>query len=77
MDTGIVQRIFREHFETYRRAHPVGARERWAAWNILTCRTPAQGFHIDACPQGDYRVLLHNSCKHRSCPRCGATETEL
>ncbi len=55
----------------------MGARDRWAAWNILTCRTPAQGFHVDACPQGDYRVLLHNSCKHRSCPQCGATETEL
>jgi hypothetical protein len=32
---------------------------------------------MDACPQGHYRVLLHNSCKHRSCPQCGATDTEL
>jgi hypothetical protein len=77
MEAGIVQRIFRDHFAAYQREHPVGARERWAAWNILTCRTPAQGFHVDACPTGDYRVLLHNSCKHRSCPQCGATETEL
>lgn len=77
MEAGIVQAIFRDHFEAYQREHPVGARERWAAWNILTCRTPAQGFHVDACPQGDYRVLLHNSCKHRGCPQCGATETEL
>lgn len=77
MNAGIVQRIFREHFAAYQHAHPVGPRERWAAWNILTCRTPAQGFHLDACPQGHYQVLLHNSCKHRSCPQCGATETEL
>ena len=77
MEAGIVQRIFREHFAAYQRAHPLGARARWAAWNILTCRTAQQGFHVDACPQGDYRVLLPNSCKHRSCPQCGATETEL
>ena len=77
MQAGIVQRIFREHLATYRRRHALGARERWAAWNILTCRTPAHGFHVDACPTGDYRVLLSNSCKHRSCPQCGATETEL
>jgi len=77
MSAGIVQRIVRDHFASYQRAHPVGRRERWAAWNILTCRTPDQGSHLDACPQGDYRVLLPNSCKHRSCPRCGATETEL
>jgi hypothetical protein len=77
MEAGIVQRIFRDHWAAYQRVHPVGPRARWAAWNILTCRTPAQGYHLDACPQGDYRVLLPNSCKHRSCPRCGVTETEL
>ena len=77
MEAGIVQRIFRDPVAAYQHAHPLGARERWAAWNILTCRTPAQGFHVDACPTGDYRVLLSNSCKHRSCPQCGATETEL
>jgi hypothetical protein len=77
MNPGIVQRIFREHWGAYQRAHPLGARARWAAWNILTCRTPAQGVHVDACPKGDYRVLLSNSCQPRSCPQCGATETEL
>jgi hypothetical protein len=77
MEAGIVQRIFRDHFAAYQREHPVGARERWAAWNILTCRTPAQGFHLDACPHGHYEVRRHNSCKHRSCPQCGATETQL
>ena len=52
-------------------------RSRWAAWNIRTCRTSAQGYHIDACPNGHYRILLNNSCRHRACPLCGATETEL
>ena len=77
MKPGIVQRIFRDHFDTYRGSHTVGKREQWAAWNIMTCRTPTQGSHIDQCPNGHYRVLLSNSCKHRSCPQCGLTETEL
>ena len=77
MKAGIVQRIFRDHFETYRGEHAVGERERRAAWNIMTCRTAEQGFHVDACPKGHYQVILNNSCKHRSCPQCGMTETEI
>lgn len=77
MEAGIAQRIFRDRFEAYRTEHKVSERERRAAWNIMTCRTAEQGYHVDECPNGDYRALLHNSCKHRSCPLCGATETEL
>ena len=77
MKAGIVQRIFLDHYERYKSAHPVSDRARWAAWNIKTCQTEQQGYHVDECPNGDYRVILHNSCKHRSCPLCGATETEV
>lgn len=77
MEAGIVQRIFVDHFKTYLAGHRISAREHRAAWNIMTCRTSAQGYHVDECPNGDYRVLLPNSCKHRSCPQCGVTETEL
>ena len=77
MKAGIVQKIFCDHFETYEGEHPVGERERWAAWNMMTCRTAEQGFHVDACPKGHYQVILNNSCKHRSCPQCGLTETEI
>ena len=77
MEAGIVQRIFLDHFNSYRCDNSLSSDKRWAAWNIMTCRTPAQGFHVDACPRGHYRVVLNNSCKHRSCPQCGLTETEL
>jgi len=77
MEPGIVQRIFEEHYPSVEAAHPLDERSRWAAWNIRTCRTPAQGYHIDECPNGDYRIRLNNSCRHRACPLCGATETEL
>lgn len=77
MGAGIVQKIFLDHFEAYEKGHSLSARERRAAWNIITCRTPEQGFHIDSCPKGHYQVLVNNSCKHRSCPHCGATETQI
>lgn len=77
MKPGTVQRIFDDHFPAVDAAHRLDERSRRAAWNIRTCRTPAQGYHIDECPNGDYRIHLNNSCKHRACPLCGATETEL
>lgn len=77
MQPGIVQRIFLDHFEIFRRRRLVDQRQQQAAWSILTCRTPEQGYHVDACPNGDYQVIRNNSCKHRGCPQCGATETEL
>ena len=77
MKPGTVQRIFNDQYPTVEATHRLDERSRWAAWNIRTCRTPAQGYHIDECPNGDYRIRLNNSCKHRACPLCGATETEL
>jgi len=77
MYAGIVQRIFSDHFDEYRRKTFLHSREKAAAEAIMTCRTPAQGYHIDACPNGDYQVVVSNSCRHRGCPRCGATETQI
>lgn len=77
MKPGIVQQIFNDHFPAMDATRRLDARSRRAAWNIRTCRTPAQGYHIDECPSGHYRIRLNNSCKHRACPLCGATETEL
>nr|WDE41598.1 hypothetical protein [uncultured bacterium] len=77
MTTGIVQRIFNDHFEQYRKGRVLEPEQWRAAWDIMTCRTPEKGYHVDACPNGDYRVILPNSCKNRSCPQCGSTETQL
>ena len=77
MKTGVIQKIFLDHFAAYRDAHGVSEDQRKAAWNIMTCRTPKQGYHVDQCPDGHYRIILNNSCKHRSCPQCGSMETEL
>lgn len=77
MKAGIVQKIFNDHFAGYRRNRILHSREENAARAIMTCRTPAQGYHIDACPNDDYQAVVSNSCKHRACPQCGATDTQL
>jgi hypothetical protein len=77
MSKGIVQRIFLDHFKSYLATHKVSRREWKAAGSILSCRTHKLGYHIDECPNGHHRVVLKNSCKHRSCPQCGSTETEV
>lgn len=77
MQAGIVQRIFNDHFDQYRQERLLSQRENSAAFAVMTCRTADQGYHIDECPNGDYQTTVFNSCKHRSCPQCGATETQL
>jgi len=74
---GIVQKIFLDHFATYRSRRVLDPRQKCAARNIMTCRTEAQGYRIDECPNGDYQVIVNNSCKHRACPQCGVTDTQL
>lgn len=77
MHAGIVQKIFNDHYDEYRRDKILHSREQDAARAILTCRTEAQGFHVNACPNGDYQISVLNACKHRACPQCGATGTQL
>lgn len=77
MPVGIVQKIFKDHFAKYRKQRILIPDQAAAAWSIMTCRSEAQGYHIDACPNGDYQVVVLNSCKHRACPQCGATGSQL
>jgi len=77
MQAGIVQRIFNDHFSAYRRNKVLHSREKNAAYAIMTCKTLAQGYHIEACPNDYYQISVPNSCKHRACPQCGATDTQL
>ena len=77
MKAAIVQRIFLDHFATYQKKRVLEPRQERAANSIMTCRTEAQGYRIDECPNCDYQVIVNNSCKHRACPQCGATGTQL
>ena len=73
---GIIQRIFSEHFSTYQQTHRLSVRERRAGNCITTCRTEAQGCHMNECEEGHFQELCNNSCRHRSCSLCGYMETQ-
>ncbi len=73
---GGVQRVFLDHFETYRSAHRLSDRERRAGWYIMNCRRGGLGIHVTACPNGHERRIFGNSCRHRSCPLCGYTDAQ-
>lgn len=52
------------------------ARQRAVLNTILSCRTPARGGELFACPDGhgfDYR---YHSCNDRHCPLCGQTDAD-
>jgi hypothetical protein len=52
------------------------ARQREVLETILSCRTPARGGELFACPDGhgfDYR---YHSCNDRHCPLCGQTDAD-
>jgi len=43
---------------------------------ISRCRTPAQGGHLDLCPQCGREHPSYNSCGNRHCPKCQALTQE-
>ena len=76
MSRGIIREVFRDHFCAYQKGRKLPWRETWAAQQLQTCRTEAQGYHVARCETGDYETTRFNSCKHRSCPVCGTCETD-
>ncbi len=39
---------------------------------IVSCRTAALGYHVDACTRCGYSGHSYNSCRDRHCPKCQA-----
>jgi hypothetical protein len=67
-------RLAPEYLQRFGSAMP--ARQRQVLQTILSCRTPARGGELFACPDGhgfDYR---YHSCNDRHCPLCGQTDAE-
>ena len=66
--------IFRRHGPTFRAAHAghlsLGQLKVMAA--IETCRTAAQGGHVEGCGDCGHRRIAYNSCRNRHCPKCQA-----
>jgi hypothetical protein len=71
-----VQDILQAAFPAYREAHALPRYVRFAAEQMMHCRTKAMGGHTEACPNGHVERVWYNSCKHRSCPQCAALQME-
>jgi hypothetical protein len=65
-----IQDILRAEVPTYFERHRVRPAVRWAAWQMIRCRTSALGGHAEYCPEGHYLYSQWNSCKHRTCALC-------
>ncbi len=46
-----------------------------ALHSISRCRTGALGGHLAECTVCGHQHVLHHSCYHRACPRCGHAAT--
>ena len=66
--------VFRDYFDDYLKQYHCTEQEFRAANAIMGCRTAALGGRILLCDYCGRWHLLWNSCKNRSCPKCGAFE---
>jgi len=65
-----LQDIMRQYGGAYRESHVLSAGESKAIFAIQTCRTAAQGAHVDRCDECGYVHVSYNSCRNRNCPKC-------
>lgn len=52
--------------------HVLSREQKKALKDISTCRTAAQGGHVDQCDQCGHCAISYNSCRNRNCPKCQA-----
>ncbi len=62
--------IFREHFSDYQERYNIPPEHYKVVYNILNCRTPWLGGHIEKCDHCSEEKTLYNSCRDRHCPKC-------
>lgn len=70
-----VQDILAHSLDSYRLENPLDKDQYKAANAILRCRTAVLGGHSDSCTCG-YTRISYNSCRNRSCPKCGSLKRE-
>lgn len=71
-----LQGLLLDHFDKMRARIKLPVRVHEAAERMMLCRTAAMGGHVEKCPEGHVEKAWYNSCKHRSCPRCGHLLTQ-
>lgn len=63
--------ILREYGDDYRRDRIVPADQQKVMRDLIRCRTPELGGHVDECEAGcGFAKVFYNSCRNRHCPKC-------
>jgi len=62
--------IFREHGQQYLWNNSASPAQVGVMNQIMTCRTAAQGGHMDFCDSCGHSQNSYNSCRNRHCPKC-------
>ena len=70
VDRLTVAHILKEHIDDYQKQYPLWHEHRKIVYDLLNCRTPYLGGHVDRCDHcGAFRITYH-SCRNRHCPTC-------
>jgi predicted Zn-ribbon and HTH transcriptional regulator len=62
--------IFRQHGESYRRAHRLPTSHLKVMRAVEVCRTQELGGHLKQCDTCGFEHPTYNSCRNRHCPKC-------
>jgi hypothetical protein len=62
--------IFRTHIVDYQNQYPLWPQHRKIVYDLLNCRTPYLGGHIDRCDHCGAMRIAYHSCRNRHCPTC-------
>jgi hypothetical protein len=62
--------IFRNHIGDYQKAYPLWSEHRKIVSDLLSCRTPHLGGHVERCDNCGILRVTYYSCRNRHCPRC-------
>ncbi|MEA2060255.1 MAG: transposase zinc-binding domain-containing protein [Thermodesulfobacteriota bacterium] len=62
--------ILREYGQDYLNNYSASPEQIGVINQIITCRTAAQGGHIEFCDSCGHSSNSYNSCRNRHCPKC-------
>jgi putative transposase/transposase-like zinc-binding protein len=65
-----IAEIFRKYARNFLQNYSASPEQIGVLNQIITCRTAAQGGHIDFCDNCGNQQISYNSCRNRHCPKC-------
>ena len=70
VDRLTVAHILKEHIADYQKQYPFWHQHRKIVYDLLNCRTPYLGGHVDRCDHCGAKRITYHSCRNRHCPTC-------